>query len=154
MKFKEFLEASTQLRAGIIPYIWDQNGLHLHLMIPSNASFGGTSPQIAKGRVEKGEDVQETAVREGEEELGLKRSNFAGPVIFIGQVPIVGQEENYTFYCYAVQVKNINDFNKPHYETGWAGWLTEADALSKVKNKQKNLLLAAINKIKQSHQGG
>ena len=110
-----------------------------------------TKLQIGKGRVEPGEDVQETAVREGEEELGLKRTNFAGPIVMVGQSLITGQEETYTFYCYAVQVKNVKNFNQPHYETGWSGWVPSEEALSKIKNAQKSLLLATINKIKQLH---
>jgi len=150
MNFKNYVE-SNQLRAGIVPYYVDQGTIWVRLMIPSNSDFGGTKLQIGKGRVEPGEDVQETAVREGEEELGLKRTNFAGPIVMVGQSLITGQEETYTFYCYAVQVKNVKNFNQPHYETGWSGWVPSEEALSKIKNAQKSLLLATINKIKQLH---
>lgn len=154
MNFKNYLESNAQIRAGIIPYYLDQGVVWVCLMIPSNANFGGLKPQIAKGRVEEGEDVQETAIREGEEELGLKRTNFAGPVVMVGQSMITGQEESYSFYCYAVQVKNIKNFNKPHYETGWSGFIPIEEALAKIKNTQKSLLLSTINKIKQLHPQG
>ena len=50
--------------------------------------------------------------------------------------------------------KNIKDFNKPHYETGWSGFIPIEEALAKIKNTQKSLLLSTINKIKQLHPQG
>ena len=138
-------------RAGIVAYYLEDQNILIRLMIPSNSDFGGIKPQVAKGRVEEGEHIQETAVREGEEELGLKRSNFAESVVSIGEFPIIGQEEKYIFHCFAVRVKNLEDFNTPHFETGWSGWMPCEQALSRIKNGQKELLLATINKIKQLH---
>ena len=51
--------------------------LEAHCAEPRSA-YGGTSPQLAKGKIERGDSVIDTAWREGEEELGLKKSNM-GP---------------------------------------------------------------------------
>ena len=42
-------------------------------MQPSIILFGGDKFQVCKGGANKGENVQKAALREGEEELGIKK---------------------------------------------------------------------------------
>ena len=74
-----------QVRAGIVPYFIDNNQIYVYLMIPSDPAYGGTEPQIAKGRVEE-EGEEEAAIREGEEELGLIRANINKIDIKTGEI--------------------------------------------------------------------
>jgi 8-oxo-dGTP pyrophosphatase MutT (NUDIX family) len=105
-------------RAGIIPfYLNDEGEIVMMFMIPSDPEFGGADFQIAKGKVDPGEQHEEAAVREGEEELGLIKSNMISDVHFLGK--FLGR-----MHIYTVQVQSPTNFNRPHYETGQVGWLT------------------------------
>ena len=59
-------------RGGLIPYIKKEDEIYMLFMKPSKAKFGGDVFQIAKGKQEEGEDIQTTALREANEELGFK----------------------------------------------------------------------------------
>lgn len=104
-------------RAGIIPYVYDANGtIRYMFMKPSDPKFGGPDWQIAKGRVENDDDNLTTALREGAEELGLKESNILDVTeigVFLGRTCV--------FICH---VRDQNDFDQFHYETGDVIWLT------------------------------
>lgn len=128
------------IKSGIVPYYFDAEGkLLFNLMVPSDPNFGGTSLQIAKGcydfhnepadlgtyikNIDKRITIKETAIKEGQEELGLKCTNFDGEV----QLEWSGsfyrnKPEEYIFYVYAVKIKDPVDFDKPHYETGRTAW--------------------------------
>lgn len=103
-------------RAGIIPYTVTDGNLEMYFMVPSDPRYGGSAPQIAKGGVDEGETEVETAIREGEEELGLRRSNCTDKPV------LVGIHGNITVY--AVEVRSQDAFDDPHYETGETLWLT------------------------------
>ena len=67
---------TTILKAGFLPF-YIQNGSPIFLfMVSSNPKYGGTKPMISKGYVEIGEDIEDAAIREAQEELGLKKSNL------------------------------------------------------------------------------
>lgn len=105
-------------RAGIIPfYVTDDGDVLMMFMIPSDPEYGGSDFQIAKGKVDPGENHEEAAVREGEEELGLIQANMIGDVHFLGK--FLGR-----MHIHVVQVKSPTNFNRPHYETAQVGWLT------------------------------
>lgn len=104
-------------RAGVIPfYINNEGEIEMFFMVPSDTKYGGDSPQFCKGKVEKGETDEEAAIREAEEELGLKTSNvdwFSYLGIFLGRTHI-----------YICEVQDKEDFNEPHFETASTHWLT------------------------------
>lgn len=105
-------------RAGIIPfYINDEQEIVMMFMVPSDPEYGGSDFQIAKGKVDPGEQHEEAAIREGEEELGLIKSNMISDVHFLGK--FLGR-----MHIYTVQVESPTNFNRPHYETAQVGWLT------------------------------
>ena len=104
-------------RAGMIPFFVQEDGTVLmNFMVPSDQTYGGSDPQFCKGRIENGENHEDAAVREAEEELGLKESNVLW-YYYLGE--FLGRT-----HLYICEVEDINDFNKPHYETESTHWLT------------------------------
>jgi 8-oxo-dGTP pyrophosphatase MutT (NUDIX family) len=123
MRFQKYIQTSS-IKAGVIPYYIDENGAtNILLMKPSDPAYGGDKYQIAKGMIDKGESVKETALREGEEELGLIRDNISGDV-YLGFDNI----QDYALHVYMVRVIDKNNFNNPHYETGSTRWFTSIDS--------------------------
>lgn len=114
-------------RAGVIPYfINSDNDIEMLFMKPAHSLFGAELDvltnevvmkyQLAKGRIEQGEDSREAAIREGCEETGLKTSNIS-QVLHIGN--FLGRTELYVAKCLSK-----NDFDAPDYETESVKWLT------------------------------
>lgn len=104
-------------RAGVIPfYVTPEGQVLMNFMIPSDTKYGGSEPQFCKGKVEKGENEEDAAIREAVEELGLRESNvewFSYLGIFLGRT-----------YIYICEVKDKDAFDEPHYETDQTMWLT------------------------------
>lgn len=102
-------------RAGIIPYyINDDGSIKMMFMKPSDIRYGGDQFQIAKGKCEEGETTEQTALREGNEELGL----FSGNVlrvkdlgVFLGRTTV--------FVC---EVRNLEMFGDTCDETEETIW--------------------------------
>ena len=66
-------------KAGLIPFYREEDGtIKFLMMVASNPQFGGYKPMISKGSVEDDEQVQECAIREAVEELGLVVENCIG----------------------------------------------------------------------------
>lgn len=134
----------SQERAGFIPYVYE-NGVPLYyFMTPSDAKFGGDQPSLAKGRVDDGETVKQAAVREAEEELGLKRSNIKHETIQLAwKGKIRGQKESYTMVIYMGEVKDKEDFNAHDHETGSTHWLTVKEFAKQGRESQVKIVKAA-----------
>jgi 8-oxo-dGTP pyrophosphatase MutT (NUDIX family) len=103
-------------RAGVIPYIVERGVVKMMFMKPSVAKFGGDCFQIAKGKQEKDETIQEAALREASEEIGL----FEGNVVelydlgtFMGRTTI-----------YVAKMKDKKMFGDPNFETSEVKWMT------------------------------
>ena len=129
-------------RAGIYPVYIDQSGdIFVSLMIPSDPAYGGTEPQMGKGRIDDGQTPEDAAVREGEEELGLRRDNM-GPVEKLQSQVITGAQASYTIHVYCTQIKDPKAFDEPHYESGWTGLLQIDDAIAKTRTGQRPFLQA------------
>jgi 8-oxo-dGTP pyrophosphatase MutT (NUDIX family) len=106
------------LRAGIIPFYKDKNDKIIMLfMKPSNKKFGGNKFQIAKGKIDKGENPLESAIREAKEELGLIENNIK----WIKKAGIY--LDNHHIFIAEVINNNSTNFNTPHYETGDTKWM-------------------------------
>lgn len=131
------------LRSGVIPYYIDSEGeIHMYFMKPSDPKFGGPDFQLAKGRIDEGEDAERTALREGEEELGLKLENiryhqFVGNHYF-----------NETHTVYIAKIKNKDDFNEPCYETGETIWMTPDQFEVDGRALHRELVRDAVDLIK------
>ena len=149
MKISELLvEAEHVKKAGFIPYFHDGNDVRMMFMTPSNSAFGGSSPSIAKGGIDKGETSKVAGIREAQEELGLKRSNLKAETVRLGaDKNITGLDESYRIQVFIGEVKSMDDFDEPHYETGSVHWLTLSEFKSKGRKSQVPLVVEAASKI-------
>src|SRR5690606_25289806 len=106
-------------RAGLIPYyINDRGQIEMLFMIPADQQYGGGDPQMAKGRIEDGEDPEETAIREAKEEIGLITANI------VGEVDNLGVHLGRT-HVYTCRVKSKDMFGVFSFETEDVVWMTE-----------------------------
>jgi 8-oxo-dGTP pyrophosphatase MutT (NUDIX family) len=132
---------STKQKAGIIPFHIDNKGvLSVLLTKPSDPDYGGSNYQIAKGGIDEGETLEQTALREGIEELGLREYNTIG-MLYMGFDNI----QDYELHVYLTRVKNRQDFNKPHYETDSTKWFTRNE-LGNVREEQRPLIQRCFGK--------
>lgn len=128
-------------RAGIIPFIINDSKIEMMFMKPSNSDFGGSCFQIAKGRVDEGEDDLTAALREGYEELGLLSSN-------INRIIDIGSHLGRT-HIYLAEVFSKENFTSPHFETGETIWLSEIIYKDIIRNIHISIIDLAIVKIKE-----
>ena len=141
---------TVQLKAGLIPYRKTRRGVFEFLfMISSDSKFGGDKPMISKGGVETNERTVEAAVREAQEELGLRLENLKASPQKIWSGTMRGQDSSYMLEVFIGEVKNKKDFDIPHYETEATVWMT-ADKFFKYGRLAHFKLIQAANKILQS----
>lgn len=143
MKLDEILP-DVRERAGFIPYVYENGEPLFYFMTPSKAQYGGSEPQIAKGGIDTGEGVYDAALREGREELGLKRGNLIKETIqVVFSSKIRGKKESYKMTVYMGEVKDKDDFKKPHYETKSTHWLTEKQFIAQGRKAQASIVRKA-----------
>ena len=109
-------EKKLVYRAGTIPYIIEDGQVLMMFMKPSDPEYVGDTFQIAKGKIEEGEDTQTAGLREAKEELGL----FIGNVTNVEEL---GQFMGRTT-VYIARVKTRDLFGEPGFETGSVAWMT------------------------------
>lgn len=72
-KLSNYLEDLESIhRSGLIPYSIKNGKYYVAVMKPSDPKYGGTEFQFCKGQVEVGDTFKITAIKECEQELGLK----------------------------------------------------------------------------------
>ena len=113
-------------RAGLIPGMRANDGTIRYLMmISSDPKFGGPRPMISKGKIEKGEDTLTAALREAEEELGFKQSNYRKDSLFeLASERVVLHSGSYDLTLYACEILDKYDFGKWCDETEYTEWHT------------------------------
>jgi len=131
-------------RAGLIPYIIEDDQIKMMFMKPAPevAEWSTDNFQIAKGKIENGEDTMAAAIREAHEELGLFRGNIVITEevgIFMGRTTV-----------FVSKVKDKNMFGLPSDETSETGWLTEEEFLDIGRDLHKPVVQAAVRQIKKS----
>lgn len=134
-------------KAGFIPFVVENGEVVMMFMKSSDARFGGDKPMIAKGYVDAGESVYAAAIREAEEELGLKANNLIEDSIMLGwNGSISGICDSYPMTIYMGQVKSRTqaEFIKPHYETESVHWMTFEEYV-------KNGRLSQLHIVKECH---
>ena len=139
-------------RAGIIPYMWDEkkNDYVFMFMVPSHPKYGGPNIQIAKGKIDRGENAFQAAIREGTEELGLIHSNMAEQPFEISKTLQTTVKDQYFMHVFAVEVKDKKNFNKPHFETKFTTWVT-GDRFAEIGRKAHRVLVEDLVKILKSN---
>ena len=126
-------------RAGVIPYIIEQDQIKMLFMKPSNKDYGGDEYQVAKGKKEEGETNEETAFREAGEELGL----FEGNIL---QKHTLGQFlGRTTFFLAKIEDKSL--FGDSCDETGSVKWMTPEQFQTEGRNLHKPVVKAAVRMI-------
>lgn len=109
-------------------------------MTPSDPAYGGTRPQIAKGSQDPGESAIHAALREAQEELGLRASNIKRTSNTPVSQVIGNSRETYQLTVYAVEIQDPAEFDQPHYETGSVHWMTLEDFLVRGRPNQAGLV--------------
>jgi len=132
-------EKKLVYRAGLIPYIVENDKITMMFMRPSDPEFGGVLFQIAKGKIDDGEDTKTAAIREAREELGL----FSGNLIFVEEL---GNFMGRTTIYYG-KVKNKDVFGQPSFETSDVKWLTLDEFLETGRELHRPVVKAAYRAI-------
>ena len=134
MKLRE-IDQRPSRRSGVVPYYLNaEHQLMVYLMRPSDPDYGGTDWQIAKGGVEPGLSLVVNAMKEGQEELGLKLNNT------LGEPWLVTTDVRLSITVFAVQIQDPEDFDQPHYETGDTTWLSLPAELHQVRDIHQHIL--------------
>jgi 8-oxo-dGTP pyrophosphatase MutT (NUDIX family) len=128
-------------RAGTIPYIIEDGQIWMMFMKPSNSEFGGNQFQLAKGRIEDGEDTKTAALREAREELGMFLSNIVSTEelgVFMGRTTV-----------YIAKMKDRAMFGEPSFEAEAVAWMTHEDFSRIGRELHRPVVDAAVRMIKQ-----
>jgi 8-oxo-dGTP pyrophosphatase MutT (NUDIX family) len=143
MKLDEIQKKNTESqrkKLGAIPWYEHAGKVFMLFMTPSDPAYGGTRPQIAKGRQDAGESALHAALREAAEELGLRGSNIRAVSGRAATENILGADDAYQLTVYAVEVKNPRDFDQPHYETASTHWLSLENFLIQGRQNQAGMV--------------
>jgi len=101
-------------------------------MRPSNKKYGGPDFQIAKGKLEDGEDFRTASLREANEELGLKQSNvieLTDMGLFMGRTNI-----------YVAKIADPTNFEHTTTETDAVTWLTYKQFINQGRALHKHVV--------------
>lgn len=126
-------------RAGVIPYHVVDGKIEMLFMKPSDKKFGGDMWQVAKGKQEENETIEETALREAREELGLFKGN-------IKRLDSIGEWLGRTTFFIA-HIDDKDMFGEPHFETKETKWLTLEQFIEHGRDIHKPVVRAAVRKI-------
>lgn len=105
-------------RAGMVPYVMQDGEPLFCLQLVSDPLRGGPDPQISKGKIEEGEDEAYAAIREAQEELGLKEENM-----MLETLTCLGVRLGRTTFFH-VQVLDKENFGPFCNETRAVEWLS------------------------------
>ena len=147
----KMVEIKNDSKSGIIPfYVGDDGQIRMLFMVPSDPYYGGPRLQIAKGGIDPGETAEETAVREGIEELGLRMSNVVTVKRGTHVTELVrGDKAVYRMEVFVAKIIDPAAFDQPHYETGHTSWLTLPEFQSRGRRAQTKLVERAYTVMQQ-----
>jgi 8-oxo-dGTP pyrophosphatase MutT (NUDIX family) len=136
---------SKKNRGGVIPYHLEDGEIKMMFMKPSDGKYGGDDFQIAKGKIDEGESVEEGAFREAEEELGLflpNTTNRKKVGTFLGRM---------TVYIVEVIDPSSDKFGDPVSETAAVKWMTGDEFQKEGRNLHKPVVKAALRAIEKNN---
>lgn len=140
---RDMVTEKEKARGGVIPYFIDENGnVEMLFMMPSETATGNRDWQVAKGKVEDGESIEEGAFREAHEELGL----FMPNVMEKFDLGLFGDVR-----VYLARIRDKNLFGTPHFETGDTRWMTSSEFELEGRKLHKPIIKAAIRLINRKH---
>ena len=136
--------SKNEPRAGIIPFFRNKNKeLIMMFMMPSDEKYGGKTFQIAKGRIDDGENPLQAAIREGGEELGLRPENIRWIKkcgVYLG---------NHHIFIAEVTTDDPLSYDTPHFETGKTAWLTEDEIVAVGRELHIPIIKDCLSQFKQ-----
>jgi len=135
-------EGKKVFRAGVIPYTIEDGTIKMLFMRPSLAMFGGDVMQICKGKVEDGEEVQDAALREASEEVGLLRQN-------VEKIELLGTFMGRTT-IYIAKIIDPTMFGPFSFETSEIRWMTASEFELEGRELHRPVVRAAIAQITKS----
>lgn len=104
-------------RAGMICYYVEGDRVKMLFMRPSDTTYSGDEFQMAKGRVDPGEEMMDAAIREAKEEVGLFVGNMVDDPTLVGR--FLGRTD-----VFVVKVHDPQMFGEPSDETDTTAWMT------------------------------
>ena len=127
-------------KVAFIPYYVDK----ILVARSSNPMFGGPNFALAKGGVDPGENLQDAALREAQEELGLKIDN-----IVLSTLKHLGNFKtfNYILSVYVCKVKDLDDFNEHDWEIAETKWMTVKEFMDIGREQHKPIVQAFFQSI-------
>ena len=135
---------NKQNRGGVIPYYIKDDEVKMMFMQPSDGKYGGSDFQIAKGKIDEGESIEDGAFREAEEELGLFVPNTKNRKLlgtFLGRM---------TIYIVEVIDPSAGKFGDPVEETAAVKWMTPKEFQAKGRDLHKPIVKAAARSIERN----
>jgi len=120
---------SKKISAGLL-IIWNNKILLAH---PTNSPWRGTYT-IPKGKVEKGEELIDTAIRETEEEIGIliSKNDITDEPLKIDYSDEDGFVYKEVYYFPVFLEDEISNFKPQLKEVDWVGFLSKSEALDKI----------------------
>lgn len=131
--------ATKVYRAGLIPVFVEDGEMKMLFMQPSDSKYGGSDYQIAKGQIEEDEEPYDTAIREAQEELGLRPDN-------IDQIFECGKWLGRTYF-YVATVHDKEDFGDFHFETASTQWMTPEEFMDTGRELHREIVQYAASII-------
>lgn len=130
-------------KAGVLAYRNAEQGREWLLFTSNNPVYGGPDPQIPKGHVDPGEDVQTAALREFEEETGIRATELTNiERVFDGVLS--GLDARYRMVVFVAECKT--GIPRPT-EEGECQWIAEEKATYLIQASQFPILLKAIGAV-------
>lgn len=109
----------------------------------SNPMFGGPHFALCKGNIDEGETIEQAAIREAQEEVGLRMANLAGPVIHLGNFQTFG----YVLSVYFAEVADPDAFNLPCWEIAETKWMTWEEFRSEGREQHRPVVDAFFQQL-------
>lgn len=130
-------------RGGAIPYIIEDGEIQMMFMKPSDPDYGGDVFQIAKGKIDKGEDIRTGSFREACEELGMFMGNVDREHHLGKFSSMSSRGSGKKMHVYVCRIKDKDMFGDPDYETGAVTWMTLDEFLEEGRDIHKPIVKAA-----------
>jgi 8-oxo-dGTP pyrophosphatase MutT (NUDIX family) len=128
-------------KAAFIPYHEDK----VLVCKSSNPLFGGPKFALCKGNVDLNESIQDAALREAEEELGLKLHNIVPETLqHLGTFKTF----SYLLSVYTAQIRDPHDFNDPCWEIAETKWMTWNDFKSIGRDEHRPIINAFFQSLR------
>ena len=141
MQILEIID-NYRAKAGFLPYHTDDSGVTRFLFcLTSNPKFGGTRFAISKGTIERGENELEAALREAEEELGLRQSNIVPKTLKLAwRGNIKGKKKTQFLPIFTAQILDPAEFGPSDSEIAETKWMTLDEFLKSGKRSHTKIV--------------